>query len=133
MRYVELRGGAFDGAAYIDVLKVIVRRYPMVERGDVTLVMDNARIHHARIAREYLERKGIEHMLLPKNTPQLNPIENVFGTLKTNYVAMGTPMTRAQMEDQIIRAIDDLNEDMTNYYRHMRKYVQKAMNRENFH
>ena len=81
---------------------------------------------------DYLDRKGINFLFLPPYTPDLYPIDNVFFVLKSKYRRMVIPTTRPEMTDQVARAIDDLDVDMLPFYRRMRSFVQKALNRESF-
>ena len=53
-----------------------------------TLVMDNARVHHAKHTYPALERslskRGIRILFLPTYSPELNPCELVFAQVKRN-------------------------------------------------
>ena len=106
----------------------------MLQTGRACLVMDNARIHHARQAKEYLVENQIKHIYLPPYSPDLNPIENIFGVLKQRYRSLGVPTTMAQMVTQIRTAIQGVNQDydLVPFYRRMRKFVHKALNHECF-
>ena len=52
------------------------------------LVMDNTQIHKARRVTDSFREKVVEYRYLPR-TPDLNPIENVFWTLKVKYRSVG--------------------------------------------
>ena len=47
-----------------------------------TIVMDNAAIHKSEKTREIIEKHVHELLFLPPYSPDLNPIEKVFGVLK---------------------------------------------------
>ena len=49
---------------------------------DYFFMQDNASIHKARPAREYLGANGIETIPWPAYSPDLNPIENVWSAMK---------------------------------------------------
>ena len=82
IKYYTRRDGAFTVKAFLASITALAHRFPQVRHGEVTLVMDNAPIHHAKCVVDNMERKGIKYMYLPPYSPDLNPIENVFGVLK---------------------------------------------------
>jgi transposase len=47
--------------------------------------MDNARVHKTQEVAEAVGSMGLNPIFLPPYSPQLNPIELVFGRLKTIY------------------------------------------------
>ena len=49
------------------------------------IVMDNAPFHPVKKIRALLEEHGHTLLCLPKYSPDLNPIEQTFGTIKTNW------------------------------------------------
>ena len=96
--------------------------------------MDNARIHHARSATEFLHEKNIKHIFLPPYSPELNPIENCFGVLKARYRRRGVVHSEGQMKRRIKNVVEEMNEDLDvlPFYDHMRRFVEMAMNRQPF-
>jgi len=49
------------------------------------LIMDNDRIHKSKISLSYLNTKNISYDFLPPYSPQLNPVEEFFSSLKESY------------------------------------------------
>jgi len=49
------------------------------------LIMDNARVHHAAPVKEKIAQLKRPVRYLPAYTPQLNPIESVFGEIKNQF------------------------------------------------
>jgi transposase len=58
---------------------------------------DNAPCHKSKVAIEYFRENHIELLPWPAGSPDLNPIENLWGILKTN-VAKRFPKTKLQLE-----------------------------------
>ena len=54
---------------------------PTLRRGDLVIV-DNLQSHKRRAVREVLRQVGAKLLFLPKYSPDLNPIEQVFAKLK---------------------------------------------------
>ncbi|GBC30237.1 IS630 family transposase [Rhizophagus irregularis DAOM 181602=DAOM 197198] len=46
------------------------------------LVLDNAKIHHDQELLDYLDAFGVKVKFLPPYSPDLNPIETAFSTIK---------------------------------------------------
>ncbi|KAI0997450.1 hypothetical protein K3495_g10733 [Podosphaera aphanis] len=83
---------------------------PPTNNGLAILMHDNAPVHTAAPAREYLEANGVVPMAWPPFSPDLNPFENVWGLMKT-YIqehrgdSIGTrPRTRAQVRPIVLEA-----------------------------
>ena len=71
--------GPIDGESFrLYVEKVLL---PTLRPGDV-VIMDNLGSHRGRIVRQLIRSAGAKLFLLPKYSPDLNPIEQVFAKLK---------------------------------------------------
>ena len=56
---------------------------------DAVVIMDNARIHHNPDMIELAELHGIRVRFLPSYSPDLNPLELIFNTLKSYLKKIG--------------------------------------------
>ena len=101
VRHVMIKDGAFNRNDFIAFLTDLIERCPELQHGEATIVMDNARIHHALVVVDFLEEKAISYLFLPPYTPELNPIENFFGTVKQEYCNGGVARTRNEMKRRI--------------------------------
>jgi transposase len=74
-----LLDGPIDGETFqIYVEKVLV---PTLKPGDI-VIMDNLGSHKRKAVRQLIRSAGAKLFLLPKYSPDLNPIEQVFAKLK---------------------------------------------------
>ncbi len=62
----------------------VLEAYPS---GTITMVLDNARIHHAKLLEPFLnENKRLTFVFLPPYSPQLNIVEGLWKWLKSDVV-----------------------------------------------
>ena len=62
---------------------------PSLQPGDI-VVMDGLRVHRMRKVRHAIERFGTTTLILPPYSPELNPIEHAWSTLKARLRAIAT-------------------------------------------
>ena len=51
--------------------------------GNSVLIMDNMKSHHAKAVRNLLDSSGVRYIYLPPYSPDLNPIEKLWSTVKS--------------------------------------------------
>lgn len=75
----------YDAKEFLAFLQEIVDHYP---KQRLVLILDNARIHHAKLIQPFLEdhRKTLTLLFLPPYSPKLNPIEGLWGWLKSSVI-----------------------------------------------
>ena len=66
-------------------------------RGNWRLQQDNDPKHTSRIAKEFLDKNVPEVMDWPSNSPELNPIENLWAIVKRN-VELRRPKNLSELE-----------------------------------
>lgn len=75
----------YTAVTFLSFLKKIVLAYPV---GKIVMVLDNARIHHAKLLEPYLaELEGrLELVFLPPYSPELNLVEGLWKWLKADVI-----------------------------------------------
>ena len=75
----------YDAEVFLSFLKNVMEKYPT---GKVVMVLDNARIHHAKLLGSYLEgmKERLTLMYLPPYSPKLNLIEGMWGWMKESVI-----------------------------------------------
>ena len=71
--------GPIDGESFLIYVEKLL--LPTLHPGDI-VVMDNLGSHRSKAARRLIRSVGAKLILLPKYSPDLNPIEQVFAKLK---------------------------------------------------
>ena len=74
-----------NAEAFLDFLDKILKKYPGRK---IVMVLDNARIHYANLLQPFLKRHDyqLELLFLPPYSPNLNPVEKIWGWLKKSCV-----------------------------------------------
>ena len=73
----------------------------------LTLMEDNAPVHTAKATRSFLAENSITKIVWPAQSPDLNPIENVWFLLKSNIQELYQPRTIPEMHEALKQAWDD--------------------------
>ena len=78
IRSMPFPPGRLTARRYVDkVLEPHIVPYAAAIGDEFVFMDDNARPHRARVADQFLEGNGIEHMEWPARSPDCNPIENL--------------------------------------------------------
>jgi len=72
--------GPIDGESFLAYVEQIL--VPTIEPGDI-IILDNLGSHKGKAVRRAIRAAGAKLFFLPKYSPDLNPIEQVFAKLKT--------------------------------------------------
>jgi transposase len=107
-------GGPIDGETFRTyVARVLV---PTLRQGDI-VIMDNLGSHKGKAVRDLIRSAGAKLFYLPKYSPDLNPIEQVFAKLKhlLRKAAARTIETVCAAIGEILGAFSA--EECANYFR----------------
>lgn len=81
--YIE-ENDKYDAEVFLSFLKKIIIKYS----GKIVVILDNARIHHAKLLQDFLEKNKdrLSLVFLPPYSPNLNMIEELWGWLKNSVI-----------------------------------------------
>jgi putative transposase len=90
---------------------------PTLKRNDI-VVLENLGSHRGKAVRNAIKAAGARLLFLPKYTPDLNPIEQVFAKLE-GFVRKAAPRTLDAVSDAIAQALTAISPDeCANYLTH---------------
>lgn len=96
--------GNMNATQYMKVLET--RAIPQIQEwysnGEAIYMHDGAPCHKAKVITEYLRSKEITTLDWPGNSPDLNPIENLWGVIKKRICSQ-TTNTKQELISSIIR------------------------------
>ncbi len=75
----------YNAESFLAFLKQVLVAYPT---GKIVMVLDNARIHHAKLLSSFLQenKHRLELLFLPRYSPELNLIEGLWKWLKADVI-----------------------------------------------
>jgi len=89
----------------------------------IILIVDNLRVHHSRIVKEWLEARKdrIELVFLPSYSPELNPDEYLNNYLKQTVTREGPPRDKDSLDEDVwfhMTCLRDLHHLVASFFRH---------------
>lgn len=119
----KVRFMVYDNALNAATMIKFLKRLTKDSGKKVFLILDNLRVHHSKIVREWLEknREQIELFFLPSYSPELNPDEYLNGDLKTGVHAGMPARSSSQLKSKAIsylRMLQKLPKRVRNYFKH---------------
>ena len=100
----------YDAEVFLGYLKHMLSRYP---DGKTVLILDNARIHHAKLLMSFLEENSDRLMLmfLPPYSPKLNPIEGLWKWMKEKVIYNVFYKTVPEIRANVNEFLDNISSD----------------------
>jgi transposase len=128
----EFHLGTYNAILFIQWCRTNL--FPKIRGREMTVIMDNARIHHSPGVIAAFAEEEIFLEYLPPYSPQLNPIENVFGVVKSRYRFLRTlTKTHEEQVSCINRILDNMqSEHLAAYFSEMRLWCERARQRQLF-
>ncbi len=100
----------YTAETFLTFLKKIVAQYP---KGRIVMVLDNARIHHAKLLKPYLEEQKdrLELAFLPPYSPKFNVVEGLWKWLKADVINNVFYHTVAEIRKNVKDFMDEIAKD----------------------
>lgn len=97
----------YTAVEFLAFLRTIVNKYPG-ER--IVLILDNARIHHAKLLQPFLDEHQdvLKLVFLPPYSPQLNLIEGLWGWVKSSVI-----------NNVFFRSVDEIGRAVREFINHL--------------
>jgi len=106
-----------DGSSNAIIFKNFLEELNNKTSNNKYLLLDNARIHHSKIVKEYMEH--ISHKLIynAPYSPEYNPIEKVFSKIKTLVRQKSNNGIPKKLQNNIKYSLKKItSSDLTNYF-----------------
>ena len=102
----------YDAEVFHNFLKKVLAQYP---EGKIVMILDNARIHHAKLLKPFLDenKDRLELMFLPAYSPKLNLIEGLWGWLKSSIINNVFFESIFKVKKAIIDFVENINKAPT--------------------
>ena len=117
--------GSFNSILFVEFIKDCLQKGIVFEGRK--LIMDNARIRKSETSLDFLNNNNISFDFLPPYSPQLNPIDEFFSSLKARYHAI-RPIAKTNQElvrnmKQTFDAYSNTDCNFNGFYHHMKQYL----------
>ncbi|XP_065663808.1 uncharacterized protein LOC136085893 [Hydra vulgaris] len=128
----QMKVGSFDAVSTKEWIENSL--IPALNNRRYVIIMDNARFHHSAIVTSAIQNGICVVHFLPPYSSQLNPIEELFGVIKNRYNRIiPRPATTGDMEMEISNILlTSRNESLQGFYTHMREWVVRGIQRNEF-
>jgi DNA-directed RNA polymerase subunit F len=104
--------GRLNAAGYVDILKSHLLPFGQRKHNNNYIFQqDNAPIHTARFSKAFFDQKKMQIIEWPANSPDLNPIENIWGMMKME-IAKLTPNTKEELKSMVEQTYEQMSLDV---------------------
>lgn len=115
-----MRWMVFKGALNVRLFKRFLSRLITGAKRKIFLIVDNLRVHHAKVLKPWLEKHAdrIALFFLPSYSPEINPVEVANADLKQAI----TKLAPARGEEQMTKAINSHYKSVQKRPDHVKQY-----------
>lgn len=113
--------GAVDGERFLAFLET--QLLPKLRDGDV-VIMDNCRIHHIAEVEESLKRAGAKPLFLPPYSPELNPIEETWSSIKAVFKSLEARTIAGYVDALEVARRSVTPEKIRAYFQHANSFLE---------
>ncbi|KAI3363779.1 hypothetical protein L3Q82_001208 [Scortum barcoo] len=108
-----LARGSLTAIRYRDeILRPLVRPYAGAVGPGFLLMQDNARPHVAGVCQQFLQDEGIDAMDWPARSPDLNPIEHIWGIMSRSiHQRHVAPQTVQELADALVQVWEEIPQE----------------------
>lgn len=105
-----------NAQTFLTFLRYVLATY---ENQKIIMILDNARIHHAKLIQPFLNlhKDRLTLVFLPPYSPNLNAVERVWGYLKKSVIANRFHATREEIRESILSFLQYIRECPENILR----------------
>ena len=104
---------SMNAESYKEILNELL--LPELRAAGVPMVFmqDNAPCHKARLVLDFLEENGVQTLPWPPQSPDMNPIENLWAIIKARRKKkFGPPKTKNELIDQVFTIWNDIDSEL---------------------
>lgn len=119
----KVRFKVFDGSMNVDIMIDFCKRLIKSAQRKVYLIVDNLRVHHAKLFKSWLaeHREEIEVFYLPSYSPELNPDEYLNCDLKAGVHSGKPARSKEQLKSKVVshmRMLQKKPKRVAKYFEH---------------
>ncbi len=97
----------YTAETFLNFLQKVIASYPT---GKIVIVLDNARIHHAKLLQPFLEEMNerLALVFLPPYSPKLNAVEGLWKWLKSDIINNVFYHTVTEIRNNVQQFMDEI-------------------------
>lgn len=106
-----------NGQTTCETLEALRQTYP---HQPLVLIWDNVRYHHSKLVRSKAEELGIRLLYLPPYSPDLQPVERLWGWLRQELTYLHCHADEQELMDRIAAFVDRLQDCPAEVHRRLK-------------